>query len=198
MPRRPAGSPSRHLGEIVEAAARVCDRQGYDNLTLSAVAAELNIKSPSLYNHLDSLDALRARLAELAYRQLTHKCALATAGRSGRAAVLALAHELRRFAKARPGLYAASVNLPDTPDEALLTQMDSMMQLTISLFADYRLNSKNVIHAVRGLRSLIHGFIALEAVGSFRLNIDLTESYTRSIECFLEGLKLGGLKNTKR
>ena len=189
MPRRPAGSPSLHLAEIVEAAARVCDRRGYDNLTLSAVAAELNIKSPSLYNHLDSLDALRARLAELAYRQLTHRCALATAGRSGRAAVLAMAHELRRFAKARPGLYTASVNLPDAPDEALLTQMDSMMQLTVSLFADYRLNAKNVIHAVRGLRSLIHGFIAIEAVGSFRLNVDLTESYTRSIECFLEGLK---------
>jgi hypothetical protein len=82
-------------------------------------------------------------------------------------AVLAMAHELRRFAQARPGLYAASVSLPDAPDEALLTQMDSMMQLTASLFADYRLNAKNVIHAVRGLRSLLHGFIAIEAVGSF-------------------------------
>jgi AcrR family transcriptional regulator len=189
MPRRPAGSPSLHLDEIVEAAARVCDRQGYDKLTLSAVASELNIKSPSLYNHVDSLDALRTRLAELAYRQLTQKCALATAGRSGRAAVLAMAHELRRFAKARPGLYAASVSLPDAPDEALLTQMDSMMQLTVSLFAGYRLNAKNVIHAVRGLRSIIHGFIAIETVGAFRLNVDITESYTRSIECFLEGLK---------
>ena len=109
MPRRPAGSPSLHLAEIVEAVARVCDRQGYGNLTLSAVAAELNIKSASLYNHLDSLDALRARIAELAYRQLTQMCALATAGRSGSAAVLAMAHELRRFAKAHPGLYAASV-----------------------------------------------------------------------------------------
>jgi hypothetical protein len=56
-------------------------------------------------------------------------------------------------------------------------------RLTVSLFADYRLNAKNVIHAVRGLRSLINGFIAIEAVGSFRLNVDLTESYTRSIEC---------------
>ena len=189
MPRKPAGSPALHLGEIVEAAARVCDRKGYDNLTLSAVAAELNIKSPSLYNHLDGLDDLRVRLAELAYRQLTHKCALAPAGHSGRAAVLAMANELRRFAKARPGLYAASVRLPEAPDEALLTQMGAMMQLTDSLFADYRLNAKNVIHAIRGLRSLLHGFIAIEAAGLFRLDVDLTESYTRSIEFFLEDLK---------
>jgi AcrR family transcriptional regulator len=189
MPRRPAGSPSLHLAEIVEAAARVSDRQGYDKLTLSAVASELNVKPPSLYNHMDSLDALRARLAELACRELRHKCALATAGRSGRAAVLAMAHEWRRFAKARPGLYAASVRLPDTPDEALLTEINSMMQLFVSLFLDYRLNAKNVIHAIRGLRSLLHGFIAIESVGSFRLDVDLTESYKRSIECYLEGLK---------
>jgi AcrR family transcriptional regulator len=188
-PRKPAGSPALHLPAIVEAAARVCDRLGYDNLTLSAVAAELHIKSPSLYNHVGSLEALRARLAELAYRELTYRCALATAGRSGRSAVLAMAHEWRGFAKARPGLYAASVRLPDFPDDALSAQMDSMMQLTVSLFSDYRLNAKNVIHAVRGLRSLLHGFVAIEAVGSFRLKVDLTESYTRSIECFLEGLK---------
>jgi AcrR family transcriptional regulator len=176
MPRRkPAGSPALHLGKIVEAAARVCDRLGYDNLTLSAVAAELNIKSPSLYNHMSSLGALRGRLAELAYRELTHRCAMA--------------HEWRSFAKARPGLYAASIRLPDFPDDALSAQMDSMMQLTVCLFSDYRLSAKNVIHAVRGLRSLLHGFVAIEAVGAFRLKVDLTESYTRSIECFLEGLK---------
>jgi AcrR family transcriptional regulator len=104
MPRRPAGSPSLHLAEIVGGAARVSDQQGYDKLTLSAVASELNVKPPSLYNHMGSLDALRARLAELACRELRHKCALATAGRSGRAAVLAMAHEWRRFAKARPGV----------------------------------------------------------------------------------------------
>ena len=178
-----------HLEEIVEAAAHVSDREGYDKLTLSAVAAELNIKPPSLYNHVGGLDVLRARLAELAYRQMIYKCALATAGLSGKAAVLTMARELRHFAKARPGLYAASVHLPAAPDEALLAQMNAMMELTISLFADYRLSPTNIIHTVRGLRSLMHGFIALEAVESFRLNVDVSKSYTRSIECFLDGLK---------
>jgi hypothetical protein len=39
--------------------------------------------------------------------------------------------------------------------------------------------------ARRARRSLV----AIEAVGLFRLDVDLTESYTRSIEFFLEGLK---------
>jgi hypothetical protein len=35
-------------------------------------------------------------------------------------------------------LYAASVRLPDAPDEALLTEIDSMMQPFASLFLDYQ------------------------------------------------------------
>ena len=37
---------------IIETAARLSNEVGLDNLSLKIIAEELNIKSPSLYNHI--------------------------------------------------------------------------------------------------------------------------------------------------
>lgn len=44
---------------IVNAALTFLDREGWDALTINALANHLGTKGPSLYNHVDSLDDLR-------------------------------------------------------------------------------------------------------------------------------------------
>src|SRR5438067_7850570 len=44
---------------IVNAALTFLDREGWDALTINALAIQLGTKGPSLYNHVDSLDDLR-------------------------------------------------------------------------------------------------------------------------------------------
>ena len=44
---------------IVNAALTFLDRDGWDALTINALATQLGTKGPSLYNHVDSLDDLR-------------------------------------------------------------------------------------------------------------------------------------------
>ena len=44
------------------------------------------------------------------------------------------------------------------------------------------------IHAIRGLRALLHGFVALEAAGGFAMPQDLDESYRRMVDGFAAGL----------
>ena len=51
------------LEDVVEAAAAIADRDGLEAATLTAVAGELGIKTPSLYNHLRGLSGLRRLLA---------------------------------------------------------------------------------------------------------------------------------------
>lgn len=56
MPRKPGPQLSRD--DVVQAAARVLQRDGYDRLTMRAVAAELNVKAPALYWHVRSKEDL--------------------------------------------------------------------------------------------------------------------------------------------
>src|SRR5687767_6586362 len=56
MPRKPG--PQLTRDEIVQAAARVLQREGYDRLTMRAVAAELSVQAPALYWHVKSKEDL--------------------------------------------------------------------------------------------------------------------------------------------
>ena len=48
---------------VLDAAARLADEHGYQNLTLAMLASELGIRSQSLYAHVDGLQGLRDGLA---------------------------------------------------------------------------------------------------------------------------------------
>ena len=48
---------------VVATATRIADERGLDALTLATVAAELGIRSPSLYAHVEGLDGLTRLLA---------------------------------------------------------------------------------------------------------------------------------------
>ena len=50
---------------IVNAALTFLDREGWDALTINALAIQLGTKGPSLYNHVDSLDDLRRTVRTL-------------------------------------------------------------------------------------------------------------------------------------
>jgi TetR/AcrR family transcriptional regulator, tetracycline repressor protein len=62
----PAARRKRTLNptEIVQAAARVLQRDGYEALTIRAVADELGVKSASLYWHFETKEALEDLLAD--------------------------------------------------------------------------------------------------------------------------------------
>lgn len=59
MATRPAKSPKLSREIVVNAALTFLDREGWDALTINALATQLGTKGPSLYNHVDSLEDLR-------------------------------------------------------------------------------------------------------------------------------------------
>ena len=60
MAARPAARPTRlSRDSIVNAALTFLDREGWDALTINALANQLGTKGPSLYNHVNSLEDLR-------------------------------------------------------------------------------------------------------------------------------------------
>ena len=50
----------------------------------------------------------------------------------------------------------------------------------------------DALHATRGLRAIIHGFVSLDAMGAFRLKLDLAESFDRVLAAFAGDLAARG------
>ena len=94
---------------VVRAAAKIADDEGWDALTLARVASELRVRSPSLYNHVGGLEALRRELKLLVMRELNTALTRATIGKSRDDAVRAMAAAYRAFVKRHPGTYAATM-----------------------------------------------------------------------------------------
>ena len=177
---------------VVAEAARVADEVGLERLTLAAVASRLGVRLPSLYKHIAGLEALQVHLAAAAGRELAAELSAATVGRSRTDALLAMAHAYRAFALRRPGAYAATLRAPEDGDEEHQAAAMAVLQVVLSVLAGFGLEGEDAIDAVRGLRALLHGFVAIEAAGGFKLPQDLDRSYRRLVQTYADTLSTWG------
>jgi TetR/AcrR family tetracycline transcriptional repressor len=76
---------------VVEAAAKVLERDGFDGLTMRAVAAELKVQAPALYWHFPNKDALQVAL----FDHLMADLVFDLEGRDWREDVYRIAQQLR-------------------------------------------------------------------------------------------------------
>lgn len=174
---------------VIRAAAEIADGEGLGNVTLAAVADRLGVRKPSLYNHINGLPELRRELAIWGTRQLTAVISEAAIGKARKDAILAIAVAYRSFAHQRPGLYLAIVSTPDRNCPGMKAAIESMMAVIKAVLEPYNLADSDRTHAVRGLRSLMHGFVSLEAAGWFASPVDREESYHQLIAAFICGVE---------
>lgn len=171
---------------VVQAAAELADEQGLGALTLARLAARLGIRAPSLYAHVGGLDDLRRRIASAGASHLAEALQEAAAGRSGSDGLRAIADAYRAFAKAHPGTYAA---LQRADDRGVDSEAGArVIAVLAAVLRSYELQGDDAIHAVRAIRSALHGFVLLETGHGFGMPLDLDESFRRLVELLDRGL----------
>jgi AcrR family transcriptional regulator len=188
MPRKERLDKER----VVSAAAELINAEGLDALNLHRLADRLGVQTPSLYNHVDGFAGLRRDLALLSVRSLGDRMANAALGKSGSEAIMAVAQAYRDYIKAAPGLYAASlwVNHATVQEDAELQAAEErVVQVTLAVIASFGIAGEDALHAVRGLRSVVHGFATLEMAGGFGLPLDCDESFRRLMRMLIHGLQ---------
>lgn len=177
------------IGRVLEVAAQIADGHGLDEVTLAGLAKELQVRSPSLYNHFDGLPDLRRRLAIYGMKKLHDAMAAAADGRTQDEAVYAVAKAYVDFARRHPGLYDALVRAADWADPETQQAAARPVQLMVRIVAAYGLEGDDAVHAVRGLRSVFHGFASLEKSGNYNMPVDPEDSLRFLIDIFLWGLR---------
>jgi AcrR family transcriptional regulator len=172
---------------VVAAAGDHVDRNGIGSLTLASLAAELGVKSPSLYNHVDGLEDLKRSVALAGVDLLAEACRDATMGRTGKLALAALARAYRQVAVDHPGVYALTqVARPD--DDAFTARGERVLRPVYAVLAGYGLEGDAAVHAARVLRSALHGFALLETQSGFGIDLSTEDSFDRLIDVIDAGL----------
>jgi len=173
---------------VVEAAVKLIDEEGIEQLSLGRLAERLGVRTPSLYNHVAGLSCLKHDLALYCLHDLLDRILRATVGKSRAEAIFALANAYRAYAREAPGRYALTVQAPDPGDQEVQALAQQLVDVVRAVLAPYRLSEEVAIHAIRGLRSIVHGFISLEVAGGFAMPVDLDASFHWLINLFISGL----------
>jgi AcrR family transcriptional regulator len=165
---RPSGRSTKLSRDvIVNAALTFLDREGWDALTINALAAQLGTKGPSLYNHVASLDDLRRSVRKRVVGDIIEMLGTAGQGRTRDDAVLAMAGAYRSYAHHHPGRYSAFTRMPlaggDDPEFTAVAR--AAAEPILAVLASYGMEGEDAFYAALEFWAALHGFVLLEMTG---------------------------------
>ena len=185
MPRAGLGTAA-----VVAAGADLADEIGFADLTMGQLAERVGVRTPSLYKHVAGQDNLNRRIAALALDEAADAIGAAIQGRSGRDALRAAARALRDFVLAHPGRYAATTGVQFTdPDDPVALAAVRGLEPLAAVLRGYDLAPADTTHALRALRSVLHGFAGIEAAGGFRWSTGTEASSEWLVDLLDRGLR---------
>ncbi|QLL10003.1 WHG domain-containing protein [Mycobacterium vicinigordonae] len=151
---------------IVDGALTFLDREGWDSLTINALATQLGTKGPSLYNHVDSLEDLRRAVRIRVIDDIITMLNRVGEGRARDDAVLVMAGAYRSYAHHHPGRYSAFTRMPfggEDPEYSAATK--GAAAPVIAVLSSYGLVGEDAFYAALEFWSAMHGFVLLEMTG---------------------------------
>jgi AcrR family transcriptional regulator len=165
-PRNQARTTKLSRDAIVNAALTFLDREGWDALTINALAIQLGTKGPSLYNHVDSLDDLRRTVRMRVIDDILGMLNAVGDGRTRDDAVSSMASAYRSYAHHHPGRYSAFTRMPLGGDDPEYTEATRLAAgPVIEVLSSYGLDGDNAFYAALEFWSALHGFVLLEMTG---------------------------------
>ncbi|MFK7930922.1 MAG: TetR/AcrR family transcriptional regulator [Myxococcota bacterium] len=183
--------PSLTKQQVVDASVQIVRTEGADALGVSRVARELGIRPPSLYNHVESGDDLCRAVVAAATHELVETFKGKLRGIvEPREQLRTLAYAVRDWARENGGLYALMARVepePDHPDVVAINQ--DLLDMFARPLGQLGVPPEHRVHAIRGLRAAIHGFVLLESGGQFQMKEDPEVSFGWMVRALIQGLE---------
>ena len=183
------------MNKIVMLAAAITDEKGIEAVTLKEIGRQLNVSSPSLYNHIKGLPELKECVSHYAMKQLKECLVRAVTGHSGIEALKEMGRAYIQFAREHTGLYETIqwINIAaDGQGESLFAEV---VKQVYDIAAGFGADETEASHIIRTVRSLAHGFASVESHQGFSHSSSVESSYEYAIESFFAGVKMRTAKD---
>lgn len=184
------GQKGLNSAYIMEAAVKLVEEKGYDNFSLRELAARLEVRPASLYNHIAGIGEINKAVAMKAADMLNRALTDAIGDRTGDEAFLAAARAYRSFAGGNPEMYKALIRLPASEDGDIRQAAFASFQPLRDVIVGYGAEKRETVHFLRAFRSAMHGFVELTSNGFMqRDEVPREETYEAVIYGYLNVLK---------
>jgi len=180
---------------IIETAALISNKVGLENLSLKMIAEELNIKSPSLYNHISSLDDIKEKLMIYGWKHIEEKMIDSAVGVSGYEALKNMCYAFYDYATNNKGIFTAMLwyNKYESVEKKNTTKR--LFDMLFKIMKSLNISDDNINHIIRTLRGFLEGFSLLVNNNAFGNPISVKKSFDLSLEIIMNGIKtLEGVK----
>jgi hypothetical protein len=141
-----------------------------------------------LADKVTTIPEMRRILAVKGYVGLRRRVESDVAGKSGPAALRAMADAMRNYALEHPGLSAATFRTATTDSPEWRQAAIELSKIVFRVFAEVGLDGEPAQQALRMLRSLVRGFVLSEMAASFLEPLDYEESFKLALDVFMLGL----------
>ena len=158
---------------VVAAAEALVDEHGYDELTMTSLAAALDTRVSTLYNHVENLEDLRSAIQIRAMQLLGRQVRSTAMGRTGIDGMRALSVAFRDFARAYPHRYNAMTRTPIDRDAYFAAAVDAAEAIAV-MARTAGVPEDRMLQTQLALFSALHGYTSLEVTGFFG-DIDVLE-----------------------
>lgn len=177
------------LNTVITAAAQIADRDGLENVSMKTLAQELGIRSPSLYNHISSLEELRRRLMLFGWRELEQRLLRSAEGTSGWEAFREMCRCFYSYAVERPGVFNAMLWYNKYVSSDTMTATAEFFDYFYNFTESAGISRENSEHILRTLRGFLEGFALLVNNGAFGHSASIDESFELSLDILIAGIK---------
>jgi len=174
---------------ILEKAIDIINKRGYNTLSLAMLSSELNVKAPALFKHYRNFDDLKENLTLFGIQSLKQKLQDAVTGKAGEQALFGLCHSYRDFAKTNSGIYQAIQPAYFKKGKEIEQAAVELMTIILNVVKGFDIDSKHYIHALRVIRSSLHGFVVMEIEFGFGMSANIDQSFEHQINALIFMIK---------
>ena len=173
---------------ILQSAMEIVDKEGAQNLTLKALADKLNVRSPSLYNHFNSVTELYTALMLYGWKQLENNVMRAAIGKTKDDAITSMCTAYLEFSMEHIGLFDIMQSYNQHTSQVAEEATSGLLSTLQQVLSAYNLSTENEVHIIRIFRSFLQGYVYLIKNDSFGKTVSVQDSFNVAVEVLLNGL----------
>lgn len=174
---------------IIETSALLANEIGLENLSLKLIAEKLNIKSPSLYNHVLNLEDIKTKLMIYGWKQMEEKMIDSIIGLTGYEALKSMGYVFYNYAITNKGIFCSMLWYNKYEDDEKNKATTRMFDMIFRILKPMHISDDNINHIIRTLRSFLEGYCLLVNNNAFGNPASIKESFELSLNIIISGIK---------
>jgi AcrR family transcriptional regulator len=173
---------------VIQTASDIADEKGLNNVSLKVVAEKLNIRTPSLYNHIESLDDLLRQIAHSGMKAMNERMSQNAIGKAGDIAIKSIGIEYLNFMIEHPGIYETIQWATWHGNDETAKIFDNYISLLTTLILSCHLKNPKIDEILNLLTGVLHGYTTLQLRNAFENPNDVRQSLCNTLDTVLLGI----------